>query len=413
MGKNEFVKEYSVKVIKRMGLLVLLVGLTVLLFSSTGCVLLPREDMITAPQLKVPSKVAFDIFVIKKATFLGELICTGNFVSEKRKDLSFINISDRLKKKYAEIGDKVKKGDLLAQLVTNNLESQIQQQEINIKKLQLENELLKSNVKKEVEFARIQLNNTKEQLENAINKPDNLSQQEINALKEQVLKQEIILENSKLSLKNNIKISELTIKQNDLLLTSLKKQFTASNLVSPFDGTVTYVKPINEGEIVEAYKTIISVADLSSLMVEYSGDQVDKFALGMKVKIINEDNDYTGEVVATPSDMPADADKKMKKSTWIRVNEPLKNLKDIEINKNEELSELEIGKSVQIVLLLLRKENAIFIPKNLIHNDGKRNYVRVFENDIKKERDIVLGDDNVTDVLVLSGLDVGDKVVID
>ncbi len=47
----------------------------------------------------------------------------------------------------------------------------------------------------------------------------------------------------------------------------------------------------------------------------------------------------------------------------------------------------------------------------MIHNLGSRNFVQVLENGIRKECDVELGIKTDTEVEIVKGLNVGDKII--
>jgi len=100
----------------------LLIIMFVIIFTSS-CSFIPREEEVLAPPLKEPPKITYDYIELKRGTIEEKVQCTGYFVSVNQKDLSFKNQSGRLKGIYVKLGDKVKKGDLLAELFNENLEN--------------------------------------------------------------------------------------------------------------------------------------------------------------------------------------------------------------------------------------------------------------------------------------------------
>ncbi|KNY25627.1 efflux transporter, RND family, MFP subunit [Pseudobacteroides cellulosolvens ATCC 35603 = DSM 2933] len=255
-----------------------------------------------------------------------------------------------MKKVYVKSGDIVKKGDLLAEIDPGEIENQIKLQEINLKKAQIVyNEKLKS---------------------------------EGNAVQNN---------------KNGKQMAALDLEAERLKLNGLRSDYEKTKLYAPIDGTVDYVLSLNEGQFIDAYKTLIRIADTTNLQLQYSEDKIFSFQSGMKVEVTIGIKTYDGEVVRTPSDLPADADEDSKKSIRISV----KNMPQ----------DVKIGEKALITLRLDKKENAIVLPKNLIHNLGSRNFVQVLANGIREECDVELGLETDTEVEIVKGLAEGDKII--
>lgn len=319
------------------------------ILSLSGCFLIPKEEVVIAPPLKEPPKVKYDYVEAKKGTIERKITCSGYFVSIKQSDLSFKSKGGYLRKVYVKLGDIVKKGDLLAEIDPGEIEKDIKLQEINLKKAQIiYDEKLKSQNKEE--------NNRNETL-----------------------------------------IAGLDLEAERLKLEAMKSDYEKTKIYSPINGTVDYVLSLNEGQFIDAYKTLIRIADTSNLQLQYSEDKIFNFKLGMKVEATIDLKTYEGEVVRTPSEVPPDGDEESKKS--IRIN--IKNLP----------GDVKIGQNALITLRLEKKENVIVLTKNLIHNLGSRNFVQVVKNGIREECDVELGLDTDTEVEIVKGLAEGDKII--
>jgi membrane fusion protein, macrolide-specific efflux system len=314
-------------------------------FFFSGCSFFPKEEQLLAPPLKEPPAIIYETIEVKKGLFEKKIEGTGYLISVNQKNFCFKNRGGRLKQVYVVSGDVVEKGDLLAELMTDNLESQIKQQEINLQKIQMNYELA------------------------------------------------VASDESKF----NIKRAELDVAMEQLKLDDLRKELAESKIISAIDGTVNYTTEAKQGDYVEAFRTIVRVADVSNIQLEYTGDNLSDFLLGMKVSINLANNILNGRVVMNPANKPLNTDEKDTPSVRIKVTGIPKTVK--------------IGDAADITLVLNRKENVIVIPKNLMHTRDARNYVDVLENDIKKERDIETGAVSQMEIEVTKGLNVGDKLI--
>ena len=131
----------------------------------SGCSLAPKEEEVLAPILKEPPKVLYSTIEIKPSTFERKFETTGTMISTSQIELSFSNSSGRLKAINVNVGDNVKKGELLAELLTADLDTQIKEQELLLNQSKLELETIKLNSQKDNNILKKQLDSLKLKLE--------------------------------------------------------------------------------------------------------------------------------------------------------------------------------------------------------------------------------------------------------
>ncbi|MBM7582549.1 RND family efflux transporter MFP subunit [Caldicoprobacter guelmensis] len=314
----------------------------------SGCYLFPKEEPVLAPPLIEPPEITYDVMEVKRGTIEKKITGSGTFVSVEQGNMFFKARGGRIKAIHVKIGDKVKKGDLLAELDTAGLEYEIEQQKLVLRKAQLRyNQIKESGGDKysleiaacDVELARLQLKNLQRQLEEA-------------------------------------------------------------KLRSTMDGTVVYVdNRLGQGDYIDAYSTLVKIADPTKLQLQYSGSNLSDFQVGMKVEVKIRDNVYEGQVVMTPATVPVNADESLK--NVVRIDVP---------NLPEDVT---MGDTAQFTLTLDKRENVIVLPRNLVRNYMGRKYVLVLENGLKKERDVEVGLETPTEVEIIKGLEEGEKVIVD
>ncbi len=385
---------YLTKVISKILVSSILISM---IFSLSGCFLIPKEEEVLAPILKEPPKVVYTTVEMKKSTFEKKAELSGTFISVSKKDLSFLNASGRLKAINVKLGDTVKKGDLLAELISGDLVDQIKEQELLQKKSQLSLETIKINAVTDNKILEKQLNSLRTELENMQFTAESYSKKEINDLKEQVEEKDITYKNSLALYKNSIKVAENDLALCQLKLDTLRKKLDDTRIISPTDGVVSFITDVQEGNNIDAYATVVSISDPKCLQISSTVEPVNPFQLGMKVSVKVNDFETEGEVVMSPANMPSDASDSIKNT--IRV-------------KCAKLpSEVKLGDYANITLYQIKKENVIVIDKNLIRIANDRKFVNVLEKGLKKERYIEVGDENNTQSIVVKGLSEGDLVI--
>lgn len=331
---------------------VLLSALSLVLMLS-ACAFMPKEEEVLAPPLKEPPKVSYDTQDVKKGTIQRDIIGTGYFVSVIQHDIAFKERSGYLKVLNVKTGDKVKAGDLIAELDSDNLVSQLKQQELNIKKAELEYDKVKTKI-------------------------DIEGGGDLFGLQKAALDVEIC----------------------KTQLESLKRDIEKSKLYASVSGMVVFTdSTIALGDNIAINKLLARIADPSQIQLQFSDqNKISDFNIGMNVNIKYRNKMYSGMAVMTPSSAPIDADEKTRKSVMIRMNE----LPD----------DVEVGNSADISLTLEKRENTLVIPKNAVGYYNGRKYVQILEDGIRKERDIETGIETVTEVEVIKGLKEGDKLIL-
>jgi membrane fusion protein, macrolide-specific efflux system len=388
-------KQWKAATIIKKGMAVSIV-LTILVALS-GCVLMPKEEEVLAPPLKEPPKVAYSYIQLKKGTIERKVECAGYLISVSQVNLSFKNQTGRLKAIHVKEGDKVKKGTIIAELITDNLENQIKQQEILCEKMKTAYETVKSNGKKDLELLELQLYNSRKHLSNMESIDGVYSKEQTDEAGTRVKELEIQYQKAQVSYQSSLKSAEADVELNSLQLDSLKQNYANSRLVSPIDGTIDYIIDADEGEYIDIYQTVVRVADPKDLQVQYSEEKVSDFQLGVKVSVKFNDESVNGTVVATPMDMPQDANENTKKSIRIKLEKIP--------------AEAEIGEAADITLILERKENILIIPRNYMHYVGARKFVNVLEDDVKKERDVETGIQDALEIEITKGVSEGEKII--
>ena len=359
LGESDFYREvlilnptriYQSKRSKIFRSLVTVFLATFLTVALSGCYFFPKEEEVLAPPIKVPDEISYETIDVKRGTIENTIRCSGSFVSVSQKDLFFEDRGGRLKEVYAVLGQNVKKGDVLAEIDTENIVNDINLQELAVKRSQLLYD-------------------------------DSKARYEIDG-----------------GSKTELEMAKLDYESNLLKLENLKTELQRARLVSPIDGQVVYVTNTKLGEYVNAYQTLVRVADPTQLQLRYSQDKVNRFSLGMKATVKIDNEDYDAEVTMTPAEAPEDADEQTKKSVFLKVDNIPEGVK--------------IGKNATISLTLEKQEDVIIVPKQVINNFANRKFVNVLKDNIREERDIEVGIQNDTEAEVIKGLEEGELIII-
>lgn len=319
----------------------------------TGCSLLPLEEEALQPPLVQPAEEQLDIVNAAKGNIQTFLKGTANFVSASMDTLSFKESGGRLKSINVTVGQEVKAGDLLARLETGDLDLQIRLQLLN------------------VERARLQYDQARASGVNA----------------------------------TDLRLREIDLERESMLLESMKNRLDQSQLYAPITGIVTFVESLNAGEFINAYQSIVTVADPSKIQLTYvAANTKDLLPVeaGMPVSLKYKGKDYKGKVLQSPSGVPLEADGAKAERNSVTII----------IGMDDEPDGVQIGHSAELNIELQKRENVIVLPRSAIRSYMGRSYVQVAEGDRRKEVDVEVGLTTPTEVEIVRGLEEGQQVIL-
>ena len=336
----------------------ILAALVSLLAVSASCGLFPEEEEALPPPVKSAPVVEYRTVPARKGTLVKSLDnLTAKFMSPVLADVYFTDSGLRFKGYTVKQGDTVMAGAVLAEADTSGLENSISQQEITLRKLEL-----------------------------------TYSQQKAsNADEFTLMKSQIDIESARDTLEK------------------LKSGLENTKLLAPISGQITFLDTgLKEASSITANKVYIRMADLSQLMLQYSGTNTNDLKLGMKTSVIYNHQKYEGEVVIqtyegevvmTPREVPSDGDNASKSIVLIKVY----GIKDLVLALND---------SASFSVVLDQREDVIITYKNYVSRTGGVNTVQVLQDGIKVQRTVELGMETTSEVEIISGLEEGELVIV-
>lgn len=319
----------------------------------SGCSLLPQEEAVLQPPLIQPVQEKLDLVDVTRGNIQTSLKGTATFVSSNVKTLSFAESGGQLKSVNVKLGQEVKAGDLLAELETEDLALQVRLQKLNVERVQL-------------------------------------------------LYSEAVRDGASGTDK---RLKEIDVERERISLQAMESRLHKSRLLSPIAGTVIYVDAIKTGDRVNAYQTIVTVADPSSMQLTYvASDAKDVLGVeaGMPVSLKYKGKDYTGKVLQSPSNTPVSTDQAKANSNAVTIV----------MGIDHPPEGIQIGHSADMTIELQKRENAIVLPRKAIRSYMGRSYVQVADGERKKEVDIEVGLTTPTEVEIVKGLEEGQKVIL-
>lgn len=368
-------------------------------FLLSACSLMPQEEQALAPPLIEPAKIKYEMAEVVRGTIVNSVKGGASFQSLNEQDLSFKDPENPLKSFKVKAGDKVKRGDVLAELELGDIELDIKVAELEVQKARLQlNELqTKQNSKYLIEQAR--LNVIKAEMNHKVNQTK-LSAIELEQAKLRVKELEENPDKAYLIEKAKLELAEKSIE-----VEYLRQKRENSRLVAPFDGEIVFVSNQAVGEELEANQPLVTIVDPSKLtLIHTASDEKNlaEVATGMPVEIKIEGAALQGKVVQTPRNLPND------------LPESLKELyqRSLIIEPNQMPAAAARGKTATIEIVLQRKENALIIPRSALREFSGRHFVHLLDGTTKREVDVEVGIMTPTEVEIVKGLKEKDRVIL-
>lgn len=335
------------------GLLLAVISFTLL----AGCSLMPQEEeKESLPQIKVPKISQKPEYPVQRKDLELKATGSGKLLSAQEENLFFETDNRRITSIHVKAGDKVKQGQVLAELDPGDLNSQIRRKEIDIEKTEMD-------------------------LKEAMRGDDSEASDQV-LLRKQQLDYELMKEE----------------------LAELKEELGSLKLVAPYSGTIVSFTA-EKGDLARSYEAIGRIANMGSLVVavQFSSNDMDSIAPGMEAVVdINASGEYKGKVNRLPVNDGQSGDNGEEESLDAYTLIELSKLPD----------GLGRGTPLSASVIVQRKKNVLTIPLAALRTQNNRHYVLVAGPDGSKgEVDVEIGIQTSTDVEIIKGLEEGQKVV--
>ncbi len=369
---------------------------------------------------KESNDAKFQYYTVKKGNIENIIKLTGVIKPEIGAEIKVgSRISGKVEKLFVKVGDKVKKGDLIAIIEHKDLELQIEKLKADKKYLQIQLENIKREYPLKINSKILQIKSLeskskylKKELERnlALLKDEMVSEQYVDNLKKDydslilsIKSEKENLQLLKKEFKDNLKEIAQKIIQVNKQIDIAQIDYNYAFIKAPISGTISTVST-QEGETVAASfnsPVFVNIIDLSKLEVVAYVDETD---IG-KVKVNQKVRFY---VEAFPEKIFYGKIKKIYPKAEVvnnvvtyKIEASIKHLKNI----------LKPEMTAYIDIILNKKENVILAPLNCIKLIGTKNYAFVKENKKIKKIEVKLGIVNNGTAEIVSGLKEGDQIL--
>lgn len=359
----------------------LLVGMLVCM---TGCG--KQEDSVKVPKLVDPVGVDVDTAVVKKMNLSSVNSYQGEVVPDMV-GVYFAN-SGQAGAVKVEIGDKVKKGQLLATL--SGSESTVKELKKELSNQIDENAESNASSQSKIKQLEIELKKVQKQKKKA-----KTSKEKSNLGKQILLKQEAI-KTEKLRLKMQKQTQSLYIKELKSDIQTAMKSSKMNKLYSPVNGEVI-TKNLAPGDFVTGGVSVITIADMekTKIRTEYIGSSLLEKASSYQAVINGKKYDVTAE-----------------EQEVSQMDIEMGNLPTSTYFTYKQDSNVSVGDSVTLDFYNNSTDDALVVPSNAVYKAKGERYVYRMDGDAKKK--IIVTTGTVTDAYtqIMTGLKEGDVVYV-
>ncbi|WP_302842162.1 efflux RND transporter periplasmic adaptor subunit [uncultured Ruminococcus sp.] len=332
----------------------------IMCLSAGGCYLLPdEEEVLDAPTVKA-SDVTYSTVTAKKKDLEKKIVATGTVTAENQYTLSYEKQSGTVSKFYVKAGDKVKKGDVICDLDTYDLDYQIEEKQLYLEKAKLKVDIIYEGggSQAEIDSAYVDV---------------------------QLLEKE---------------------------LEKLQAQKEDSSLKSPIDGVVSSLSDVRAGDNVNPGQTIATVIDTSALYIAIQPDDLTQYDIDTEVRIRIGEDYYDGVVFMTPKKL-ADYQAEQKEDHNNVDDTGIDYQADTIYVRFKDTAPAEaVGQLADTILVLDSVKDAIVISNNLIKKVDGTKVVYVLKNGEKTAVEVETGLSTGSQTEIRSGLNEGDEIVI-
>ncbi|EOI6574825.1 efflux RND transporter periplasmic adaptor subunit [Campylobacter upsaliensis] len=309
-------------------------------------------------------------------------------------------VSGQIIKLYVDVGDRVKQGDLIAQIDKDK-----QQNDLDITKARLES------AKANLESKKVALSIASKQY---------IREQKLYDKKATSLESLETLKDNYFALKASVAALNAEVIELEITLKNAQKDLDYTIITAPMDGVIINVA-VDEGQTVNANQntpTLVRIANLEQMEVkmEIAEADVSKIKIGTKLEfslLSNPEKTYEAQIASIdPADTQisdSNSQQNSSNSSNSTSNAIYYYAKFFVDNKNDLL---RIGMSIQNEIVVAHAQNVLAVPTYAIKSDRGGYFVEILEKDRVRKAYIKLGIKDALNTEILDGVSEGENLVI-
>lgn len=182
---------------------------------------------------------------------------------------------------------------------------------------------------------------------------------------------------------------------------SAQEVMNQASVRAPFRGTV-YLIPVSKTEYVQQGSLLLSMADLSRMQVRayFDEPEIGDLHVGQPVTIkwdARPDKTWHGHIARTPSTI---------------ITYTTRNVGEVLVTIDDADNDLLPNTNVRVTALVANEPNALYIPRDALHTENGQAYVYRVQGDTLHRTNVGVGNLNLTQVEITSGLKEGEVVAL-
>lgn len=335
---------------------------------------------------------------ITRKTIEQSIEAVGEVYAKEQVDVG-AQVSGQILKLYVDIGDKVKVGDIIAQIDKDK-----QQNDLDITKAQLDSAKANLESKKvALEIASSQYKREQKLYNNQATSLENLE----------------TLKNNFFTLQANVAELNAQVVQLEIQLKNAEKDLGYTTITAPMDGIIINVA-VDEGQTVNANQntpTIVKIANLDEMEIrmEIAEADVNKIKVGTAVKfsILNDPEskfEATISSIDPANTTTSNATSTSSSSTSSSSSSAIYYYAKVFVKNTDNF--LRIGMSVENSIVIAKSENTLFVPTYAIKNDSKGYFVELLKGTKAVKSYVKLGIKDSVNTEILEGVSENDQLIL-
>ena len=333
----------------------------------SGCFLLPKEA--TMPELPLVTPYAgaeYRTVEVTRGDVTLETKLVFAYNPTRKEDLQFAEAGRSYGAIYVTVGDEVKEGDLLAELDTAAEQEAMRSTELELQRLEIRLET----ARKALEYA--------------------LEEEKLRGTDSTVTSD---------ARKADIDYYEAAIAIREKKLSEQQKELDGFRIYAPMDGTVTYVRAVDENSVSGRNENVIRVTDNASSIFAVSTPDYALFPVGKTFTVKSGDEEY---LCVSRDPAQFGFSRTPDRNGLVMVCLELAEGKGPEGNARGEVR-----------IVQDKRENVLLLPSRAVFTVGDRSYVYYEdESGLKTTRQVVCGLSDGSRTEITEGLKEGDHVIV-
>ena len=360
----------------------------------TACQIMPEEEVLPAiPVIRSYEAIEYTQAPVLRGDLTVNTTVSCTYVPAKEENLAFAIGGVYIDKVNVAEGQQVRAGEILVELEQENLQQTISNQEYELKVLRLKKEHLLENLQLDMRKHDIIL----KEYEWEIQHSDELHGQDVRLQKE---KQEQKRAQEQAVYGEKIQDIEDAIYIQELYLDEMKANLKDRQLVAGIDGTITYVRKVQDGQRSVMGQILVTVSDMDTTVFRVKGKNALYFTVGEQVVLTSQKKEYTAEVVESSALGLEEQQEDDEPIAYLRLTQP-----------DPTLEEEEKG-TIQITLE--ERKDVLYVNKKAIKTSNGQSFVYMLDEEgLRIMQEVTTGLESGSYIEIMSGLKEGDSVIIE